>query len=189
MNPQGSRRIHIVGGPGSGKTTLARKVAIFLQAPFVELDVVGYENGSGAERPMEVRLTDIHRIAVQPSWVTEGIFLGWTDELFKTADQVVWLDLPWRLVGWRIFIRHIRAELRGNNRHPGWMKLYRFMQWSRSYYISTAAVQDVVPDTDIGETRVITEKYLAAFQDKLARCASPAQVKAYIEEFSPAHPK
>ncbi len=52
-------RIYIVGGPGSGKTTLARRLADELVLPFYEMDVIGWENGSGAQRPLEVRLADM----------------------------------------------------------------------------------------------------------------------------------
>ena len=180
MDGQFIHRIHITGGPGSGKTTLARLASARLGVPFYELDVVGYEGGAGADRPMDVRLADIHRIAIQPAWVTEGVFLGWTSELFETAAVIVWLDLPWRLVAWRIFMRHVRAELRGNNRHPGWLKLYRFMRWCRAYYVCAAPLQDVPPGIDLPETRATTEHYLAGFKNKLVRCASPAEVRACL---------
>jgi adenylate kinase family enzyme len=49
------RRIHIIGGPGSGKTTLAGYLAQAIGASCYDLDVVGYEGGSGARRPLDVR--------------------------------------------------------------------------------------------------------------------------------------
>ena len=176
--------MHITGGPGSGKTTLARQAAARLRAPCYELDGVGYEGGAGAQRPLEARLADVRMITAQPAWVTEGIFLGWTGELFENADQIVWLDLPWRVVGWRIFMRHVLAEVRGNNPHSGWMKLYRFMQWCWTYYGGAALPQDVTPGGDISENRATTERYLTAFKDKLVRCGSAAEVKRYFESLS-----
>src|SRR5512146_401928 len=128
---ENSLRIHMIGSPGSGKTTLARQVAGRLQVPCYDLDAVGYEGGAGTQRPLVTRLADVWQITMQPAWVTEGIYLGWTGALFEAAGQIVWLDLPWRIVSWRIFTRHAKAELRGNNRHSGWLKLYRFMQWCR----------------------------------------------------------
>ncbi len=181
----GGNRVHIIGGPGSGKTTLARQAAACLQAPYYELDKVGYEDGAGAERPLELRLADVRQIAMQPAWITEGVFLGWTHELFEAADTVVWLDLPWRVVGWRIFKRHVMAELSGTNRHSGWRKLYRFMQWSHLYYEQTVRPQDVIPGSDINENRAITEQYLMAFKDKLVQCSNQAAVKEYFESLSP----
>ena len=49
-------RIHIVGGPGSGKTTLAQRFSTYLNLPFYELDVIGWEGGYGLERSLEARL-------------------------------------------------------------------------------------------------------------------------------------
>ena len=181
MNGQAGRRIHITGGPGSGKTTLARQVAARLHTPCYDLDEVGFEGGAGAKRPLELRLADIRRIAAQPAWVTEGIFLGWTVELFEAADRIVWLDLPWRLVGWRIFMRHVKAELRGNNRHSGWLKLYRFLQWCRIYYDRSSNPLEVAPGSELSENRATTEQVLTAFSDKLLRCVSPAEVMTYLE--------
>ncbi|HEY1015287.1 MAG TPA: hypothetical protein VGE07_21455, partial [Herpetosiphonaceae bacterium] len=88
------RKIHIVGGGGSGKTTLARRLAAATQAPLYELDAIGYEGGAGAKRPLAAKLADIARISAEPAWVTEGIFLWWTDELLAAAELIIWLDLP-----------------------------------------------------------------------------------------------
>lgn len=174
------RRVHIVGGPGSGKTTLAYQLAGILCAPCIELDSVGYEGGAGADRPMAVRVADIQNIAAQPAWVTEGIFLGWTEALFQTADAILWLDLPWRVAGWRIFTRHVRAELRGNNKHRGWLKLFSFMRWCQGYYQSSA-MHAVAPEMDLSENRATTAAYLAQFGDKVTRFQTSKEVDTWIK--------
>lgn len=173
------QRIHITGGPGSGKTTLAHQAADCLHAPCFELDGVGYVGGAGADRPLEARLADIQRIVEQPAWVTEGVFLGWTGALFEAADCIVWLDLPWRLAAWRILTRHVRAELRGNNKHSGWLKLYRFLRWCQTYYTGMDIAQNVTPEQDISENRVTLAAYLARYPAKVVRCQTPAAVSAF----------
>jgi len=61
------RRIHIIGGPGSGKTTLATQLAAKLNAPTYDLDVVAFENGAGAKRNIDLRLRDVHlNVSKQP---------------------------------------------------------------------------------------------------------------------------
>ncbi len=101
-----TNRVHIVGGPGSGKTTIALNLGRRLDVPTFDLDEVGYEGGTGDQRPLSARLSDVSAIAAQAGWVTEGVFLGWTDELLRAADLVLWLDVPWRAAAWRIVARH-----------------------------------------------------------------------------------
>ena len=134
---QSVRRVHVIGGAGSGKTTLARRLAAHLDAPVYDLDEIGYEGGSGARRPLTTRLEDVRRIITQPAWVTEGAFLWWTDELLAAADLIVWLDLPFRIAAARIVRRHVEAERRGDNRHPGWMRMLRLVGSVRRYHLAS----------------------------------------------------
>jgi broad-specificity NMP kinase len=39
--------IYILGGPGSGKTTLANRISYQLTIPCYELDLIGWEKGVG----------------------------------------------------------------------------------------------------------------------------------------------
>jgi adenylate kinase family enzyme len=163
-------RIHIIGGPGSGKTTLAEQLSVHLHIPWYELDTIGWEGGFGAERSLEARTADIARIATRLEWVSEGSFLGWTDELLRNADVIVWLDLPWRTAAWRIISRHARASLAGTNKHRGLIKLYRFLGSCREYYKSKADEH----------TREAAARYLATYAGKLVQCRRPAEVKAFL---------
>ncbi len=145
-------RIHIVGGPGSGKTTIALELGRMLEVPIYDLDEVGYEGGAGDRRPLDVRLADVRTIAAQPGWVTEGVFLGWTDDLLRAADVILWLDIPWRVAAWRIVPRHVRATLAGTNRHPGVLRLLRFLRVARRYY-HRSETGPVVLDNDGNNSR------------------------------------
>ena len=174
------KRIHIIGGSGSGKTTLAGLVASHINAPCYHLDEIGYENGAGAQRPLAVRLTEVKQIANQDSWVTEGIFLGWTEELLQKAEIIVWLDLPWRIVRWRIVTRHLKAELKRNNRHPGWRNLYHFLQICSNYYKNVAPFGETKVVGDLPENRATTVYYLSEYYGKLVHCTSPSQVKDFF---------
>ncbi|MGH2541805.1 MAG: hypothetical protein ACRDIB_03350, partial [Ardenticatenaceae bacterium] len=146
-------RVHIVGGPGSGKTTLAQRLAQRVGAPLYDLDKIGYESGAGAKRSLEVRLFDVQAILEQPSWVTEGIFLWWTDPLLRAADLIVWLDLPWYIAVWRIVLRHFKLSWAGINPHPGLMNLVRFVVWQVQHYYRRKATSPTGPDDDSAVTR------------------------------------
>jgi adenylate kinase family enzyme len=185
VNQKPARRICIVGAAGSGKTTVARLLANRLSAPWYELDAVGYEGGSGAKRSLGMRLADVQQIAAQPAWVTEGVFIWWTRELFERADLVVWLDLPWTLTMPRVVTRHIRADLAGNNRHAGYMKLLRFLWYCRTYYTENEVTVPEAEDQDWGINQITVAAWLAPYTGKLLHCRTAQDVAQAILAVQP----
>src|SRR5262245_14833576 len=90
------RRIHVIGGPGSGKSTFSNRVADALRLPVYSLDSIAYEGAEFSDRNLEDCSADVREIAARDTWICEGIFVGWVDELVRKADVVVWLDhLTW----------------------------------------------------------------------------------------------
>ena len=179
LPPERARRIHILGGAGSGKTTVARDLGRRLGLPIYDLDQIGYEDGVGDRRPLEMRLADISAISARSGWVAEGVFLGWTDELLRAADVILWLDVPWRTAAWRIVTRHLRASLAGTNRHPGTLRLLRFLRIARTYYHNPEA-QTVVPDNDGNNSRASTSRHLEPFAGKVVRCSTAHDVETFV---------
>jgi len=175
------KRIHIIGCGGSGKTTLARKLAAILKAPCYELDHIGYDDH--AKRSLEERLHDVRQIAMQPSWVSEGGYLWWTNELLQNADVIVWLDLHWTLCYQRIVQRHIRADIARTNAHPGFFNMLRFAKGARQYYLNPIPAVPADPNDDAAN-RAAVAQVLRAYSGKTIRCSRPADVAALLKRFS-----
>jgi shikimate kinase len=163
-------RIYITGGPGSGKTTLAKRISHQLNIPCFEMDLIGWENGVGVERPLEVTVREVHEIAIQADWVAEGGHRPWIDELLQSAEQIVWLDLSWNVARWRLLTRHMRASLAGTNKHRGLLKLYHFMRYAKVFYTSTQPGEG---------TRLTDAKELQPYMHKIVHCRRPAEVEAF----------
>lgn len=70
-------------------------------------------------RNLERAIGDVESKLSSNNWIAEGMYHGWTDRLIYGADVVVWLDPAWPVAVWRAFYRHLRAELRRDNRFPG----------------------------------------------------------------------
>jgi adenylate kinase family enzyme len=113
------RRIAVVGTTGSGKTTLARKLAERLDIPHVELDSLHWE-ADWTPAPKQVFHSRVIQALDREAWTTDGNYSELRDITWGNADTVVWLDYPLPLVLSRVTRRTIRRWLRrevlwGNN--------------------------------------------------------------------------
>jgi adenylate kinase family enzyme len=131
-------RVYVVGGGGSGKTTVATRLAPALDVPLVSLDGLFAPAGRAWEAERAAREAAIARLAAAPAWVVEGAYPAWAEELAGAADLVVWLDVPFRVAAWRIVRRHVLADLRRRNPYPGYRTLWRFLVGQHDYYRRTA---------------------------------------------------
>ena len=121
----------------------------------------------------------MRRIAAEPAWVTEGIFLWWTDDLLWSPELIVWLDLPWRIAARRIVARHARASLAGVNRHRDLRGLARFLRSTWAYYHGPPR-PPAAPDDDDVTSRAATARRLAPYAAKVVRCRRPAEVTVFL---------
>jgi hypothetical protein len=168
--------VHIVGGAGAGKSTLAHRIGACLGAPIYHLDDLNFVDATGRARPEGERAAEVERIAAEPAWVTDGIFLGWTDVLLQTADRVIWLDLPWYVALPRIVQRYIRSSVRGTNRYRGLGRLYRFLRWSAAYYRPMTPAQVDALNEEDPHSRAATARHLGPYANKLLRCSNATEV-------------
>lgn len=116
------RRVSVVGAPGSGKTGLARRLAVALDVPHVELDSIFHQPG-WRELPRDEFRDRVRREVACDAWVVDGNYSVVRDLVLERADTVVWLDLPRSLVMRRVISRTIRRavtreRLWNGNREP-----------------------------------------------------------------------
>ena len=187
--PENLMRIHVIGGPGSGKTTLAREIGAYLGIEVHELDQIAFTGPNYAERPLPERMADIHLIAHRPAWITEGLFL-WTDELLAHADIIVWLDhVGWRRGIWRITRRFISSALGEAKNRRGLEKFARFRDYTRhlkqliQVFFSSRAYYASHPSrsTAQAESRRSTAAYLISYKDKVIHCYNDEAVEAFLD--------
>jgi adenylate kinase family enzyme len=134
------RRIYITGGSGSGKSTLAVKLSESTGFPKYELDWLLWTNSETGERvSKEERKQITGDIAEKSCWIVDGVNVGWAQKIWSEADLIIFMNIGLKLTLWRIFWRHVKAELKRNNRHPGWVKLFKFMKIVASSHRSTEA--------------------------------------------------
>lgn len=113
-------RIAVVGTTGSGKTTLAKRIALLLGLPHVELDALHW-GPNWTEASAELFRDRTAAALSGDRWVVDGNYSGVRDMIWGKADTVVWLDYPlWLIMGqllWRTCRRvFTRQQLWGGNR-------------------------------------------------------------------------
>ena len=171
------RRVSLVGGPGSGKTTVGRRMAQLLGAPYLELDSVFHQPG-WTELATEDFRRRVAGVVAGDAWVVDGNYSAVRDLVWQRADTVVWLDLPRPLVMRRVIARTLRRavtrqELWNGNREP-LANFYRLdperniIRWTWVMHPSYAA------------------RYTAALADPahahldFVRLRSPAEIAAFL---------
>lgn len=87
------KRIYIIGTMGSGKTTLAKKLSHITKIKNYPLDNIYYSRKYDKKRKHDIRERKLNKLLEKKNWIIEGVFNNWTEDIFKTADLVIWLDL------------------------------------------------------------------------------------------------
>ncbi len=108
------RRVSVVGGSCTGKTTLARELAARLGVPHVELDALNHLPGWREAPADELRARVEEALAAAPEgWVADGNYHGKIGALvLERADAVVWLDPPYATAVRRVLRRTWRRLVR-----------------------------------------------------------------------------
>ena len=122
------RRVVVFGTTGSGKSTLANRLAQQTGLRVVELDALFWG------RDWQPAPVDLFRFRVEceineEGWIVVGNYGQVRDLVWRPADTLIWLDLPLRVVMWRLFWRTLRRvsskeELWGTGNHETWRNAF-----------------------------------------------------------------
>jgi adenylate kinase family enzyme len=107
------RRVAVIGGSCTGKTTTSRELARRLGVPHVELDALHHDPG-WQEAPAAVLRERVEAAlaAAHEGWVADGNYHGKLGTfVLEQADTVVFLDLPFRTALRRVLWRTVRRSL------------------------------------------------------------------------------
>ena len=108
--PRRPNRVLVAGVSGTGKTTLAARIARVVDAPHTEIDALFHGPGWV---PRETFLDDVEAMVSQERWTTEWQYAIARPILSERADLLVWLDLPFtRVTLPRVVSRTLRRRMR-----------------------------------------------------------------------------
>ncbi|MGB3260243.1 AAA family ATPase [Paenisporosarcina sp.] len=132
-----ANKIRIVGSVGSGKTTLARKLARQKGIEMHSLDDVVWSRSEDGDirNSEEIRDAQLADILSHSTWIIEGAHLGWSVKTFEEADQIIFLHPRLSVRLYRISRRFYRQK-RGIEQAsyiPSWRMYGRMFKWTYQY--------------------------------------------------------
>ena len=130
-------KIHIIGGPGSGKTWIARQLSGVYNIPAFDLDDIFWEKNAphyGIKSPPEKRDSELKEILSKRSWIIEGVYYSWLTDSFHLADLIIILKTS-------IWLRDVRIVRRFAKRKLGMITtkreslrdLQKLIKWNHGY--------------------------------------------------------
>ena len=130
-------KIHIIGGPGSGKTWIAHQLSGVYNVPAFDLDDIFWDKNAdhyGVKAPVKKRDAELKKILCNRSWIIEGVYYSWLRESFHLSDLIIILKTS-------VWLRDVRILRRFMKRKLGMIKtkkesltdLQRLIKWNHAY--------------------------------------------------------
>ena len=87
------KKIIVIGCPGSGKSTFARKIRDVIRIPLYHLDML-FWNEDKTTVTREILTERIREVMENPEWIIDGNYASTMEMRFEKCDTVFFLDYP-----------------------------------------------------------------------------------------------
>lgn len=130
-------KIHIIGGPGSGKTYLADRLSKELGIPHYDLDDLQWDNAAknyGTKRNPQERDALLRQLLQKDDWIIEGVYYAWCGQCFEDADRIYLLTVPRYKYRSRILRRFLKRKLGPEpGKRESLKSLKALLKWADKY--------------------------------------------------------
>lgn len=130
-------RIHLIGGPGSGKSYIAAKLAKRFGILAHDLDDLFWDRKAssyGVRADPSERDRQLAVVVAQEGWIIEGVYYQWLVPSFDAADIIIALTPSIWIRHWRVIKRTMLRRLgRIPSKRESFADLWRLLRWSHAY--------------------------------------------------------
>lgn len=130
-------KIHIIGGPGSGKSFLAEKLSKKYNIAHYDLDDLQWDNKAsdyGTKRSSQERAHLLDTILKTDHWIIEGVYFSWCRQCFADADKIYLLNGSLYQCRYRIIRRFFRRKLgMEKGKRESFKSLWELLKWTEKY--------------------------------------------------------
>ena len=132
-----ARKIHIIGGPGSGKSYIASEISTAYNIAVFDLDEIFWDRTAdryGAKASQGHRDAALSDILERGTWIIEGVYHSWLAPCFEAADLIIILSPSVWLRDWRILKRFLKRKLGlVGSKKESVSDLWRLLKWNHRY--------------------------------------------------------
>jgi adenylate kinase family enzyme len=128
-----TKRIYIIGGPGSGKSYAAQALSKRMHIKATDLDDIFWhkkDTNYTKKTPEEERDRKLNSILRKKRWIIEGSYTKWVSPIIRSADIIIILKTPQLLRSGRLIKRTIRRAVKKDQKQKenikAFIKLMRF---------------------------------------------------------------
>lgn len=168
------KKVAVFGNAGAGKSTLAKALARTTGLPYHSVDQMKFLPG-GIEQDHETYLAAHAALLETPSWIIDGfgcVPSAW--QRFAAADTLIFVDLPFQVMAWRIFKRFVKGHFKTPEGWPEESPIWRSTWTSyrvlwlchtkltpryRAYVAEQAQVKTVVHLRSLGDVKKFLKAY------------------------------
>ena len=170
-------RINVVGTSGSGKSTFSKRIAKKLNIPYIELDSLFWK-ANWIESTDEEFFPKVKESIAGESWILDGNYSRTKDIKWERVQMVVFLDLPFHIVLYRIISRSLirgykRQELWSGNKESLWWTLFtrESMIWYviKTFYRNRKRYTGLFNSTDSSQIQFIRLRSKKDVEDFILR--------------------
>lgn len=102
-----SRRIMVIGSPGSGKTVLSAKLADLTNLPLIHLDDLRWDK-NWIRIPEQEFLMKLKSVVGKEEWIIDGNYMNYMSIRLERADTIIFLDIHTLICLYRVTFRAIK---------------------------------------------------------------------------------
>jgi adenylate kinase family enzyme len=108
------KRVVVLGSPGAGKSTFARKLHQRSGLPIVHLDFYYHQSKYDYINNLEAWIARVKKLMEPEEWIIDGNYQSTVPLRCEAADTIILFDLPRRVCMYRVLRR--RLQLRNKQR-------------------------------------------------------------------------
>lgn len=132
------KKIHIIGGPGSGKSYMAKLISNKMNIKNYDLDNIFWDNSSdtfGTKADTKTRDEKLNDILLKESWIIEGVYYSWLSDSFDKANIIIVLKTNVYIRDYRIIKRFLMRKmgLTPRNKKETLKGLLNLLKWNHKY--------------------------------------------------------